>query len=128
MARVKQLTNGEGVPVVYDSVGRDTFMKSLDCLRPLGLLAAFGQSSGKVPDFDLGVLAAKGSLFLTRPSLVNYNAKRADLEASAKALFKMVREGKVKIEINHRYPLRDAVQAHSELEGRKTTGSTVLLP
>lgn len=123
--RVKEITGGKGVPVVYDSVGRSTFMDSLDCLAPRGLLAAFGQSSGSVAPFDPGLLAAKGSLYLTRPSLMAYNASRAELVASAGALFEMVASGKVKIEINARYPLSEAVAAHRDLEGRKTTGSTV---
>jgi len=128
VARVKEITGGEGVAVVYDSVGKDTFLRSLDCLSPRGLLASFGQSSGSVPPFDPGLLAAKGSLYLTRPSLMVYNAKRADLEASAAALFKMVTSGKVRIEINNRYPLAKAAQAHRDLEARKTTGSTILEP
>lgn len=123
--RVKEITDGKGVPVVYDSVGRTTFTDSLDCLAPRGLLAAFGQSSGSVAPFDPGLLAAKGSLYLTRPSLMAYNASRAELVASADALFDMVASGKVKIEINARYPLSEAVAAHRDLEGRKTTGSTV---
>jgi NADPH2:quinone reductase len=128
VARVKEITNGTGVPVVYDSVGRDTFMKSLDCLKPFGMMASFGQSSGKVDPFDPGILAAKGSLFMTRPTLMTYTASRHDLEATAKDLFGVVGDGSVKIEINHRYPLADAAQAHRDLEGRKTTGSTVLMP
>ncbi|HEX9646327.1 MAG TPA: quinone oxidoreductase [Alphaproteobacteria bacterium] len=128
VARVKEITGGEGVAVVYDSVGKDTFERSLDCLSPRGLLALFGQSSGPVGPFDPAVLAAKGSLYLTRPSLMVYNAKRADLEASAAALFDMVGSGKVKIEINNRYPLAKAAQAHRDLEGRKTTGSTIFEP
>ncbi len=128
VARVKDITGGAGVPVVYDSVGKDTFEKSLDCLAPRGLLASFGQSSGAVADFNPGVLAAKGSLYLTRPSLMVYTASRADLVASAKALFDVVASAKVKIEIHNRYALKDAAQAHRDLAGRKTTGSTVLLP
>lgn len=123
--RVKEITDGKGVPVVYDSVGKDTFMKSLDCLQPRGLLASFGQSSGSVGAFDPGVLAAKGSLYLTRPTLMTYTATRPDLEESANALFDVVASGKVKIEINNRYPLSEAEQAHRDLQGRKTTGSTV---
>jgi NADPH2:quinone reductase len=125
---VREITSGAGVPVVYDSVGKDTFMKSLDCLQPRGLLASFGQSSGPVESFNPGILAAKGSLYLTRPSLMTYNAEREDLEASAEALFEVVAAGKVKIEISNRYPLSDAAQAHRDLEGRRTTGSTVLTP
>ncbi len=126
-ARVLEITNGAKVPVVYDSVGRDTFAKSLDCLAPLGLLALFGQASGPVPPFDLGQLAAKGSLFITRPTLFTYTAQRADLEASSGALFDVVRSGVVKISINQTYPLRDAAEAQRDLEARRTTGSTVLV-
>ena len=125
-ARVMEITHGAKVPVVYDSVGRDTFNKSLDCLAPLGVLALFGQASGPVPPFDLGVLAQKGSLFVTRPTLFTYTAKRADLEASANALFAVVQSGAVKIEVNQTYPLCEAAAAHRDLEARKTTGSTVL--
>lgn len=125
--RVKEITDGEGVPVVYDSVGGETFMKSLDCLRPLGLLASFGQASGPVTSFDPGVLAAKGSLFLTRPTLMTYTADRVDLLASAGELFDVVQSGDVKIEVNQTCPLSEAAQAHRDLEARKTTGSTVLL-
>lgn len=128
VARVREITNGEGVPVVYDSVGKDTFLKSLDCLRPLGMMVSFGQSSGKVEPLDTGLLAAKGSLFLTRPSLMAYTAKRSDMVASAGELFDVVEKGVVKIEINQTYALKDAPQAHRDLEGRKTTGSTLLLP
>jgi len=127
-ARVKELTGGKGVPVVFDSVGKDTFMGSLDCLQPFGLLAVFGAASGAVPPFDINLLQQKGSLFLTRPTLVTYNAKAEALADSAKALFEMVTSGKVKIEVNQRYPLKDAAQAHRDLEARKTTGSTILLP
>ena len=126
--RVKEITGGKGVPVVYDSVGKDTFMGSLDCLQPRGLVAMFGNGSGPVPPFDLGLLAAKGSLFVTRPTLMTYTARREDLEASAAELFDVIKSGKVKIEINQTYALKDASQAHRDLEGRKTTGSTVLLP
>ena len=123
--RVREITGGKGVPVAYDSVGKTTFAGSLDCLAPRGLLAAFGQSSGSVPAFDPGLLAAKGSLYLTRPSLMAYNATRAELADSAAALFGMVSSGKVKIRIDNRYPLADAVRAHRDLEGRRTTGSTI---
>ena len=126
--RVKALTAGKGVRVVYDSIGKTTFMGSLDCLAPRGLLALFGQSSGPVPPFDPGLLAAKGSLYLTRPSLMAYNASREELVASAIALFEVVTAGKVRIEINQTYPLAQAAQAHHDLEARRTTGSTVLLP
>ncbi|HOT83181.1 MAG TPA: quinone oxidoreductase [Candidatus Defluviicoccus seviourii] len=126
--RVKALTGGAGVAVVYDSVGKDTFMGSLDCLAPMGMMVSFGNASGAVPAFEPGILSAKGSLFLTRPTLMTYTAKRADLVASARALFEVVLKGAVTIEINQRYPLRDAAQAHRDLEARKTTGSTLLMP
>ena len=126
--RVKEITGGRKVPVVYDSVGKDTFMGSLDCLQPRGLLCVFGNGSGPVPAFDLNLLAAKGSLYVTRPSLMVYTARRRDLEAGAKELFDIVKSGKVKIEINQTYKLQDAAHAHRDLESRKTTGSTVLLP
>jgi NADPH2:quinone reductase len=126
--RVKEITKGKGVPVVYDGVGKDTFMDSLDCLAPLGLLASFGNASGAVTQFNPGILAQKGSLFLTRPTLVNYTASREDLVKTAADLFSVVKSGKVKIRINQTYPLREAAQAHRDLESRKTTGSTVLLP
>jgi NADPH2:quinone reductase len=124
--RVKSITGGEGVPVVYDSVGKDTFMNSLDCLRPLGTMVIFGQSSGPVPPLEVGLLAAKGSLFLTRPTLMTYTAKREDLVASADELFQVVKAGAVKLEINQRFPLREAAAAHRALEARQTTGCTVL--
>jgi NADPH2:quinone reductase len=124
--RVDELTGGRGVPVVYDSVGKDTFEASLDCLSPRGLLVLFGQSSGKVPPFDPGVLSQKGSLYLTRPTLKTYVATREELEKSANALFDVVKRKKVRVEINQRYPLREAARAHADLEGRRTTGSTVL--
>jgi len=127
VSKVKEITDGEGVPVVYDSVGGETFMKSLDCLRPLGLLASFGQASGPVAPFDPALLAAKGSLFLTRPTLMTYTADRSDLLASATDLFAVVQSGDVRIEVNQTYPLSEAAQAHRDLEARKTTGSTVLL-
>ncbi len=128
VARVRDITKGEGVPVVYDSVGKDTFLKSLDCLRPLGMMVSFGQSSGRIEPLDTGLLGAKGSLFLTRPSLMTYTAKRSDLVASANELFEVVEKGVVKVEINQTYALMDAAQAHRDLEARKTTGSTLLLP
>ena len=127
VSKVKEITDGEGVPVVYDSVGGETFLKSLDCLRPLGLLASFGQASGPVAPFDPALLAAKGSLFLTRPTLMTYTADRVDLLASASDLFAVVQSGDVSIEVNQTYPLSEAAQAHRDLEARKTTGSTVLL-
>jgi len=128
VSQVKEFTNGEGVAVVYDSVGKDTFLKSLDCLRPMGMLVSFGQSSGPVTSFDPGLLAQKGSLFLTRPSLMTYTAKREDLLASAKDLFAVLTSNAVKIEINQQYPLAEAAQAHRDLEARRTTGSTILIP
>ena len=126
--RVKEITKGNGVPVVYDSVGKDTFDRSLECLSPLGMMALFGQSSGKVPPFDLGMLAAKGSLFITRPTLNTYVARRADLIASANELFDVVKSGAVKIEVRQTYKLSEVQKAHQDLEGRKTSGSTVILP
>ena len=124
--RVKELTSGQKVPVVYDSIGKDTFLKSLDCIRPHGLLVVFGQASGPIGPVDLSIFAQKGSLFFTRPTLNTYAAKRADMLPMAKDLFDAVLSGKVKIEIGQTYPLKDAAQAHRDLEGRKTTGSTVL--
>ena len=126
--RVKEITGGAGVPVVYDSVGKDTFEGSLESLAPLGMMVTFGNASGPVPPFDLGRLAALGSLFITRPTLMTYTAKREDLVASAQALFGVVTDGSVKIEVKQTYPLKETAQAHRDLEGRKTTGSTVLLP
>ncbi len=126
--RVKKITSGAGCHVVYDSVGKDTFAKSLDCLRPLGMLVVYGQASGPVPPFDLAELMRKGSLFLTRPTLVTYTAKSEDLQASAAELFDVVKQGAVKISVSQTYALKDAAQAHRDLEARKTTGSTVLLP
>jgi NADPH2:quinone reductase len=123
--RVKELTKGEKVPVVYDSVGKDTFMKSLDCLRPTGLMVNFGQASGPIGPIDLGIFGAKGSLFYTRPTLNTYAAKRADMLVMAKDLFDAVTSGAVKIEIPQSYALKDAAQAHRDLQSRKTTGSTV---
>jgi NADPH2:quinone reductase len=126
--RVKEITGGKGVPVVYDSIGKDTFTGSLDCLSPLGMMVSFGGASGPVPPFSLNELASRGSLFVTRPSLFNYIAKRDDLEMMAAELFGMVESGKIKIDINQRYALKDVAQAHRDLESRKTTGSTILLP
>lgn len=125
---VADITGGRKCDVVYDSVGKDTFEGSLDCLKPRGMMVSFGQSSGAVPPFSLGLLAQKGSLFVTRPTLFTYIAARADLEASAAALFDVVRSGAVKIRINQRYPLSEAAQAQADLEGRRTTGATVLIP
>ncbi len=126
--RVKQITDGKMVSVVYDSIGKDTFIGSLDCLQPLGMLVSFGSASGPVPPFSLSELASRGSLFVTRPTLFAYAAKRADLEAMAADLFDMVGSGKIKIDVRQRYPLAQAAQAHSDLEARKTTGSSILLP
>lgn len=126
--RVRQITGGAGVPVVYDSIGKDTFFASLDCLRPLGLMVSFGNASGTVPPLDLGELTKRGSLFLTRPSLFGYTAQRADLLATAGELFDVVTSGKVKIEVNQTYALKDAARAQADLAARKTTGSTVMLP
>ena len=125
---VKRITGGAMVPAVFDSVGKDTFYGSLDCLAPLGMMISFGNSSGPVGPIDVGLLGAKGSLFLTRPSLATYTAKRSDLEAAARDLFDAVSSGAVKIRVNQTFPLSDAAAAHAALEARKTTGSTVLLP
>ena len=124
--RVMEITGGRKVAVVYDSVGKDTFQQSLDCLQPLGMMALFGQSSGNVPPFDLGQLATKGALFITRPTLFVYTAKRKDLLLGATDLFDVITRGAVKNSINQTYALRDAAEAHRDLEARKTTGSTVL--
>ncbi len=126
--RTREITGGKGVDVVYDSVGQATFMKSLDCLRPMGMMVSFGQSSGLLPAFDPGLLSAKGSLFLTRPTLMTYTAERDALLAHARDLFEVVQSGAVKIEIRQTYPLSEAARAHQDLEARKTTGSTILLP
>jgi NADPH2:quinone reductase len=126
VAEVNRIMNGGKLPVVYDSVGRDTFMKSLDCLRPRGLMVSFGNASGPPDPMPPNVLAQKGSLYLTRPTLYNYTATRAELEQSAAELFDVVSSGKVKIEIKQRFPLKDAAEAHRQLEARKTTGSTIL--
>lgn len=127
-ARVRKLTGGAMVPVVYDSVGQDSFVASLDCLAPRGMMVSFGNSSGPVPPIDIGMLGARGSLFLTRPSIAHYTAKRADLEQTAADLFEVVLSGAVKININQQFALSDARAAHEALEGRQTTGSTVLIP
>jgi NADPH2:quinone reductase len=126
--RVKAITGGKGLPVVYDSVGKTTWEGSLDCLRPLGMMVFFGNASGPVPPLNTGILAQKGSLYVTRPTLMTYTASRADLEMTSKSLFDIVKSGKVKIEVSARYKLADAAQAHRDLEGRKTTGSVILLP
>jgi len=123
--RVKEITKGEKLPVVYDSIGKDTWPKSLDCLRPFGLFVSFGQASGPIGPVDLGILAGKGSLFVTRPTLNTYAAKRTDMVAMARDLFDAVLSGAVKIEINQTYPLKEAARAHTDLQSRKTTGSTV---
>ena len=126
--RVKAITGGKGVPVVYDGVGKDTFLESLDCLSPRGMMVTFGNASGPAPAIEPIVLSQKGSLYLTRPTLMAYTATRADLEESANALFEVVGKGAVKIRIDQTYPLREAAQAHRDLEARKTTGATILLP
>ncbi|PWU22074.1 MAG: quinone oxidoreductase [Bdellovibrio sp.] len=126
--KVRQLTKGRGVPVVYDGVGKETFMESLDCLSPRGLLVSFGNASGAVPAFQIGILSQKGSLFLTRPSLKTHVERREDLVQSARAVFSAVKSGAVKVSINQTYPLQEAARAHHDLEARRTIGSTVLLP
>jgi NADPH2:quinone reductase len=126
--RVEEITGGKKVPVVYDSVGKDTFLKSLDCLQPRGLLALFGNSSGPVDALNTGLLSAKGSLYVTRPTLMGYAAKREELVAAANELFEHVLAGRIKVGPRQSYALRDAVQAHRDLEARKTTGSTILVP
>ncbi|HTH60973.1 MAG TPA: quinone oxidoreductase [Paraburkholderia sp.] len=127
-ARVRDITNGAGVPVVYDSIGKDTYMKSLDCLAPLGMVVCFGNASGPLPPIDSSEFASRGSLFFTRPTLFTYIAKRADYDAMAAELFDVITSGKVKTSINQRYALKDVAAAHADLEGRRTTGSTILLP
>ena len=127
-ARVKEITGGKLCDVVYDGIGKTTFPASLDCLRPLGMFASFGSASGQIEAFNINILQTKGSLFATRPTLNNYVAKREDLLATAKDLFDAVGSGKVKIPINQKYKLKDAVKAHQDLEGRNTTGSTILVP
>jgi NADPH2:quinone reductase len=126
--RVRELTKGQGVPVVYDSVGKSTFPQSLDCLQPRGLFVSFGNASGPVPPFELSLLTQKGSLYVTRPTLASYTATRAELEATAQELFDMVLANQVKFEIQHTYRLQDAQQVHRDLEARRTTGSVVMLP
>jgi len=128
VAEVMRITGGKKCEVVYDSVGKDTFPGSLDCLKPMGMFVSFGQSSGPIPPVSLSILGQKGSLYVTRPTIFVYNAERAALERSAAALFRMVSSGAVKIEVNQRYALKDAAQAHADLEGRRTTGTTVLIP
>lgn len=126
--RVRELTGGAGVPVVYDSVGKDTFLDSLDCLSPRGLLVSYGQASGKVPALDVGLLSQKGSLYLTRPTLFSYIASREELLGASAALFDAMRSGVLQVSVGQRYPLAQAAQAHRDLEGRRTVGSSVLLP
>lgn len=128
VAEVRELTGGRLCDVVYDSVGKDTFPGSLDCLRPRGMFVSFGQSSGPIPPFNMALLSQKGSLFATRPTLFNYIATRQELETAAKALFDVVASGVVSVRINQRYPLKDAARAHADLEGRRTTGTTILIP
>lgn len=128
VARVKEITGGKMCDVVYDSVGKDTFPASLDCLRLRGMFVSFGQSSGPIPPFNMAILSQKGSLYATRPTLFQYIATRDELEASAGALFDVVKSGDVQIRVNQRYALADAAKAHADLEGRKTTGTTVLIP
>ena len=128
VAMVKSYTDGKGVDVVYDSIGKDTFPASLECLKRRGMWVSFGQASGPVPEFKITLLSQKGSLYATRPSLGDYTATRKDLVESANELFEVVRSGKVKISVNQRYRLAEAGRAHTDLESRRTTGSTVLLP
>jgi NADPH:quinone reductase len=128
VARTKELTNGKGVNVVYDSIGKDTFMQSLDCIKPRGMMVTYGNASGPVPPIDVGILGVKGSLKLTRPTVMTYAHDRSLLEPMSADLFDKVINGKIKIEINQRYQLQDAAQAHRDLEDRKTTGSTIFLP
>jgi NADPH:quinone reductase len=128
VARVKDITGGKLCDVVYDGIGKTTFPASLDCIRPLGMFVSFGASSGQIEAFNIGILQQKGSLFATRPTLNTYVAKRDDLVATASDLFKVVMSGKVEIPINQKYPLKDAAKAHRELEGRDTTGSSILIP
>ena len=125
---MKKITKGKGVPVVYDGVGKAVFAKSLDCLSPRGLMVNFGNASGVVDPVPPGILAAKGSIYLTRPTLITHVAKRKDLVATANDLFKMVKSGKIKIRIDQEYALKDAARAHADLESRRTTGSTILIP
>ena len=128
VARVKEITGGAGCDVVYDSVGKDTFPSSLDCLKPKGLWVSFGSASGPVPPFEIAILAAKGSLYATRPTVMTYTARRADLLANASELFDMVGKGAIKIVVGRTYPLSETAAAHRDLEARKTTGSVVLIP
>jgi NADPH2:quinone reductase len=127
-AKVREITSGKGANVVYDSIGKDTFFASLDCLRPLGLMVSYGNASGPVPAFQPLELSKRGSLFLTRPTLFHYIARRVDLVRAARELFDVIGSGVVRIEIGQTYPLQDVAQAHRDLEGRRTIGSTVLIP
>lgn len=126
--RVKEITKGQGVPVVYDSIGKDTFFDSLNCLSPLGMMVSFGNSSGPVPDFNLTELSSRGSLFITRPTLMHYIATQSDLDQMAAELFAMIESGKINVQINQRYALADVAKAHRDLEARQTTGSSILIP
>ena len=126
--RVKEITGGKGVPVVYDSIGKDTFNNSLDCLSPFGLMVTFGNATGPVEPLALGILAGKGSLYVTRPTLATHTATRELLDECANALIGAIEGGQVKIAVNQTYPLAEAAKAHADLEARKTTGSSVLLP
>jgi NADPH2:quinone reductase len=126
--RVREITHGAGVPVVYDSIGKDTFTASLDCLAPLGMFVSFGNASGPLPPIDASEFAGRGSLFFTRPALFTYIARRGDYEAMSAELFDMLISGRLKTSINQRYPLSEVARAHADLEGRRTTGSTILLP
>jgi NADPH2:quinone reductase len=128
VARVKEITGGKLCDVVYDSIGKDTFPASLDCIRPLGMFVSFGSASGPISAFDINLLQFKGSLFATRPTLNTYGAKRSDLLAMADDLFAVVGSGAVKIPVNQKYPLKDAAKAHRDLESRATTGSSILIP
>ena len=128
VAKVKEITNGKLCDVVYDGIGKDTFPKSLDCIRPMGYFVSYGSSSGQIDAFNINILQAKGSLFATRPTLNNYAAKRQDLIDMAADLFKVVGSGAVKIPVNQKYALKDAQKAHRDLEGRATTGASILLP
>jgi NADPH2:quinone reductase len=126
--RVKEITNGKGVPVVYDSIGKDTFPASLDCLSPRGMFVSFGSSSGPIPAFNILMLSQKGSLYATRPTLFNYASSREALTAMAGELFDLVKAGRIKPDARQTFPLRDAAEAHRALESRRTTGATLLLP
>jgi NADPH2:quinone reductase len=128
VARVKEITGGKMCEVVYDGVGKTTFPASLDCLKPLGMFVSFGSASGQIDAFNINILQTKGSLYATRPTLNTYAAKRQDLLGIANDLFDVVGKGAVKIPVNQKYPLRDAVKAHRDLEGRGTTGSSILVP